>query len=792
MKFRSLLFLLAISFISSKPWAQYCTPTVTQGGIYFNAIQFNLPGHTQGVTGGTQYFSASQGYANNSAGSSGTIKRICYAGIPFNVYNPDTENGVSFNMRVFIDWNSDFDFDDAGETVVDYDNTLAYATSLGTGAGWTTPANAPATVRVRFAVREGGQKATPCGGYTGEIEDFTLTLATNTAPALNGAATPYINSLQQSQTDNAGFTTQQLFTSSVSGGNLTTDADNCSTGGFAIVGTSGSNGQWQYKIGSGIWTDFAAVSTSNALLLAVENSSPYTRIRFVPSGAGVSSFTYRAWDRSTGTNGQYANISSSGGTTAFGTTTATASVTTYSTAATASDIHIYMASASNSEYVFKVHSTLLNRSAGISKTLENVTTDDVYGYGTDIAIDNVNNKLVWVGGADGASLMRSNMDGSNAEMIASGFVYPTGVAVSNNKILIADLGMLYSCNPDGSGMTSISGGAGQASDISTPGDIEYANNKIYYSNTADYVSYSIKQANPDGTGTIEIYNTSTANITGLAITGGTLYWTENYNGVATVKSKLLSGGSATTLTTEGGYFSDLLVDEANSIVYIASVNYPDYDKPRLKSLPLAGGSTTRVLEMEDMAGGLAVNSAIMTLPVDFLGIKANWQGNAVKVQWEIGVEEGLQKYVVERSGDGRRFTDAGTVSATGKTVYTWLDQSPLAGKNHYRIRAVDIDGSAEYSNIVMVSKESGGAAVTVYPTLVSNGQVNLKLENVSAGNYSLNVIHASGQQVLTQKVVHSGGSSVLGINLPAAMPGGVYRLQIAGEGRNWVETIVVK
>lgn len=790
MKTRSIVLAFALLLFFAKSHAQYCTPSVTSTGAYLVAVHFNLPPHTQGVTGGIEYNTVSNGYTDNSAVSSGTINRICYTGIPINVRNPGN-NPVLVNTRVFIDWNNDFDFDDAGEMMMDDDRTIAGQTTAGFGSGWYTPANAPSTVRVRFCVREGGAKATACGGYTGEIEEFKLTIATNTAPTINGSATAFINPLKETQTDNEGFTTRQLFNSSINGITLTGDVNSCSTGGFAITGTTGSNGHWEYKIGAGAWTNFGVVSASNALLLEVDKennpSEIPTRIRFVPSGSGTSGIVFRAWDRSTGLNGQYADVSSAGGTTAFSTANGTAQMITYSAAASATDVDVYMPSAADPAYVYNVRKASLNRSTGIFKTSETITSDGSEGYGIDIAIDYVNHKLVWLGGTDGLSIMRSNMDGSNVQLIST-FGNPTGLAIGNNKIYVADAFTgIYKMNLDGSGKTLV---AGTGEGLSATGDIEFANGQLFYLNTDDWTTYNIMQINTDGSGMTAFYSTSGA-INGITSTGSSLYWTENDGSGGSVKTLPFGGGLTFTLTTEPYAFQNLIVDESKSTVYISALSLPGYNMPRILSLPIDGGTTTRVLDMPNTVAGFVMNTASGTLPVHFISVKAFRQTSGNEVQWNVGQEENLLNYVVERSADGRSFTATGTVTASGRNAYAWIDIAPLPGKNYYRIRSVDIDGTAKYSSVVMVDA-SNRSAVSVFPTVSSNGQFNLKLENAAAGKYMLTAINASGQQVFSQSVLHTGGSTVQGISLPAGTPKGVYRIKISGQDKAWVETIIIK
>lgn len=791
MKPRSLPALFFSTFLFAQSHAQYCTPTVGTTGIYFTAVHFNAAG-TSGISSGVEYSNGagSSGYSDNTVVSSGTIVRDCSVAIPFDVQN-DAASAVDINVRVFADWNNDNDFDDANELVYDFDTNIPGLSALpsGTALGWSTPPNPPSTVRIRLAVREDGSKADACGSYTGEVLDFSLDVAANNAPDINTLATAFLNPLKESQTDNEGTSTLKFFTSSLSGAMLTADADACSTGALAITNTSG-NGQWQFKIDNGAWTDFGAVSDNNALLLSPSSNN---RIRFVPAGPGSADFTYRAWDRSTGADGLYADVTAAGGTTAFSTNSSTASILVYSDAATSGDVKVYMGTLSSPNNTYNIRSISLDRTNGIMKQPDLVTTDDINGTAIDIAIDNTANKLVWIGGASNVSLLRSDLDGNNIETLSNAFITPTGIAIGNGKIFIMDFAVgIFSCNTDGSGMAPISGGAGQANDIAGTGDIEFATNKIYYVNSPDFITYNIMQANPDGTGTVQLYTTSLTIISGLTVTGSTLYWTENDGVNGTIKSIPLTGGSETTVISEPNLlYGRLMVDQNNSNIYFSALNLPSYDNASLRIASLSGGTSTRLLDMENVPGGLILQSGLSTLPVHFVNVKAFQDNTSIQVQWNIAMEENLSKYIVEKSADGRQFTDAGSVPASNINHYEWLDRQPYSGRNYYRIKAINIDRSVQYSNIVSVNTGKKEAAISIYPTIVSNGQFNLRLENANQGTYRISVINMSGQQVFAQTMAHTGGSSVQTINLPA-MLSGVYRLKIAGRSENWVETIVVK
>jgi large repetitive protein len=108
------------------------------------------------------------------------------------------------------------------------------------------------------------------------------------------------------------------------------DADTGAQRGIAITGVSDVRGVWQYSTNGGTsWADIGGTrSDANALLLAADAGNN-NRVRFVPEADynGTATFTWRAWDQTSGASGASANIAASGGSTAFGDTARTANLT---------------------------------------------------------------------------------------------------------------------------------------------------------------------------------------------------------------------------------------------------------------------------------------------------------------------------------------------------------------------------------------------------------------------------------------------------------------------------------
>jgi len=149
-------------------------------------------------------------------------------------------------------------------------------------------------------------------------------LPPNNAPVLDIFGTMTFTSVMENDTNPPGNTVAQIIASA--GGDRITDVDSGALEGIAVYSTQDSNGQWQYKLTGTNWFNFpSSVSSANAVLL--ESSS---FIRFIPNAdywGGSNRIFFRAWDQTSGSNGQTGvNVLVNGGSTAFSTATESASV----------------------------------------------------------------------------------------------------------------------------------------------------------------------------------------------------------------------------------------------------------------------------------------------------------------------------------------------------------------------------------------------------------------------------------------------------------------------------------
>ncbi len=143
-----------------------------------------------------------------------------------------------------------------------------------------------------------------------------------------------------------------------------------------------------------------------------------------------------------------------------------------------------------------------------------------------------------------------------------------------------------------------------------------------------------------------------------------------------------------------------------------------------------------------------------TLPVTLLNFNAVLQNSNVKTLWSVATEVNTKQYEVEHSTNGSSFSKIGVVAASSfaspNKDYTYVHLDPPAGKNYYRLKIVDNDGSFKYSPVRLVTVASS-VVVNVYPNPVKD-ILSISVSRQDAKTSDVRIINAFGQQLWQQKV----------------------------------------
>jgi hypothetical protein len=150
-------------------------------------------------------------------------------------------------------------------------------------------------------------------------------------------------------------------------------------------------------------------------------------------------------------------------------------------------------------------------------------------------------------------------------------------------------------------------------------------------------------------------------------------------------------------------------------------------------------------------------------------------GQAVRLTWGTASEAHSAHFAVERSTDGAHFMPLGTVAAAGSSsvvhTYAFPDEALPRGASllYYRLRQVDLDGTASYSSVRVVQRALSSPLV-LFP---NPAQEATTLAGAAPGA-AVHVLDALGRVVVTATADAMG---IAPLALPATLSGGVYVVQ---------------
>lgn len=173
---------------------------------------------------------------------------------------------------------------------------------------------------------------------------------------------------------------------------------------------------------------------------------------------------------------------------------------------------------------------------------------------------------------------------------------------------------------------------------------------------------------------------------------------------------------------------------------------------------------------------------LITLPATGLNLTAALNGNDVQLKWKTVSEANSDKFIIERSTDGANYTQIGVKQAAGYSTtesnYSHVDPNMTDNARYYRVKLVDFDGKASYSNVAIVRKSGGIKGMKIFPNPVVN-QLNLEFSNMK-GSHTVSLYDISGQEVVRQVI--NVNSTVQYFTLAKnSLPAGSYIIKVRSD-----------
>lgn len=158
------------------------------------------------------------------------------------------------------------------------------------------------------------------------------------------------------------------------------------------------------------------------------------------------------------------------------------------------------------------------------------------------------------------------------------------------------------------------------------------------------------------------------------------------------------------------------------------------------------------------------------LPLRLIAFTAVKQGSGAVLNWQTADENNTSHFVIQYSTNGQQFEDLGNVKAantSGNHSYRFVHPVLRDGSNYYRLKMVDLDGSAVYSDIRLLKQD----VITLLQVFPNPVQQQVTVKGIEA-NGILQVIAIDGKVV--KQVITTGTSMVLNLG---TLSKGIYTIQ---------------
>ncbi|MEP2374994.1 MAG: T9SS type A sorting domain-containing protein, partial [Ekhidna sp.] len=223
------------------------------------------------------------------------------------------------------------------------------------------------------------------------------------------------------------------------------------------------------------------------------------------------------------------------------------------------------------------------------------------------------------------------------------------------------------------------------------------------------------------------------------------------------------------------------VDNAADLRIIVDADGDFSDATLLSPTVVQNGNsyTFSNIDLSDFTDGsfftvASIDNADTPLPLDFLSFVVNEVGGNSLLKWTTTNEVNVDRFEIERSGNGVDFEEIGQLKANNKSdginAYEFSDTHPLNQVNYYRIKQVDFDGAFEHTRIEFVIIDGGKWEVNVYPNPTTD-MLNIATTLRTSGR--MKVVDMFGKVVMDYPTVNDRVNSMDVSNLKT----GVYQLE---------------
>jgi hypothetical protein len=166
--------------------------------------------------------------------------------------------------------------------------------------------------------------------------------------------------------------------------------------------------------------------------------------------------------------------------------------------------------------------------------------------------------------------------------------------------------------------------------------------------------------------------------------------------------------------------------------------------------------------------------------------------NKVELMWATSKEQDFDYFEIERSTNGIDFVAIGTQAGAGYNTeslqqYSYTDLNPISGSNYYRLKAVDLDGSFEYFNIVFAQIRAD-KQLNIYPNPSDGRRITTQLNFEPLNQAKIQVSDLTG--TIVSETIVSGVE--VEVEFSTQLKPGIYLVTYYAQGFKHTERLLVR
>lgn len=201
-----------------------------------------------------------------------------------------------------------------------------------------------------------------------------------------------------------------------------------------------------------------------------------------------------------------------------------------------------------------------------------------------------------------------------------------------------------------------------------------------------------------------------------------------------------------------------------------------------------GSSTTFTYQLTDNGyDPTASNTATVTinfsvgivLPVKLINLQGNLNNNRISLRWNIAENKIAQRFEIEKSYNGKDFSLAGTVMATGRNgaeSYSFFDDMSSNTKVMYRLKIVDNNNTAEYSRILEFQQVNIDKIKIIYNP--ATDKLTIRYTSEYSQHISIKIYDMIGRVHMNLRMNADPGVNLMNLPLATSIKKGIYVVHV--------------